>query len=117
MTNCCNANLQDVKSSNTELTSEALVTPLARRTPSAPSSIAFLTSAPFFTPAPQSTRTLGLVDLTAATVLDTIEGSADVTEISPPISSGGSTAMKVGPSLAKAIAGHEYYQITNGDVF
>jgi len=44
------------------------------------------------------------VDFTAATVSDTIDGSADVTETSPPISSGGSTAMKVGPNLAKAIA-------------
>ena len=66
--------------------------------------MAFLTSAPFFTPAPQSTLTFGLVDFTAATVSETIDGSADVTERSPPISSGGSTAMKVGPYLAKAIA-------------
>ena len=81
-----------------------MVTPLASRTPSAPRDIAVATSWPFFTPAPHSTLTFGFTSFTAATVSDTIAGSAVVTEISPPINSGGSTAMKVGPKSANALA-------------
>ena len=81
-----------------------MVTPLARRTPSVPSSIALATSSPFFTPAPQRTRTLGLTAFTASAVPDTIPGSAVVTLISPPISSGGSTAINVGERAARDLA-------------
>ena len=76
--------------------------PLANKTPSAPSSIAFATSLPFFTPAPQRTFTFLSTSCTAATLLLTIPGSDVVTEMSPPISSGGSTATKSGDNAAIA---------------
>ena len=76
--------------------------PLASKTPSEPSSIAFATSLPFFTPAPHRTFTFLSIFLTASTLPLTIPGSADVTDISPPISSGGSTAIKFGEKAAIA---------------
>ncbi|SVA42851.1 uncharacterized protein METZ01_LOCUS95705, partial [marine metagenome] len=81
-----------------------MVTPLASSTPVVPSSIAVATSAPLFTPAPQSIPTSSVTSRTAATVPLTIPGSADVTEMSPPMSSGGSTATYVGPRAARACA-------------
>ena len=80
----------------------AFTIPLASKTPSAPSSIAFATSFPFFTPAPHKTFTFSSTSLTALTLLLTIPGSAVVTDISPPINSGGSTATKSGESAAIA---------------
>ena len=59
---------------------------------------------PVLPPAPHRTRTFGLTALTAATVSETTDGSAVVTEMSPPMSSGGSTAMKVGFNAANALA-------------
>jgi len=82
--------------------SVGFTTPLASNTPSAPSSMAFLTSCPFFTPAPHKTDILSFISFTTSTLLLTISGSADVTEISPPINSGGSTAMKCGFNAATA---------------
>ena len=68
------------------------MTPLAKSTPEVPKLIAANTSSPFFTPAPHKIPTLSLISRIAAAVPLTISGSAVVTEISPPINSGGSTA-------------------------
>ena len=53
--------IPDARSRNTVIGSFAFTTPLARRTPSAPSSNAFATSFPFFTPAPQRIGTFSLM--------------------------------------------------------
>ena len=82
----------ETRSSTTDEGVSAFVTPLASRTPVVPSSIAAATSAPFLTPAPQRIPTCSEISRTAAAVPLTIVGSAVVTEMSPPINSGGSTA-------------------------
>ena len=77
-------------------------TPDATSTPTAPSSIAFFTSSPFFIPAP----TITWLHFFPSHILNTdsviISGFAVDTETSPPISSGGSTATKFGVKEFKA---------------
>ena len=84
--------ISETRASRASFGFDDLVTPLANRTPLTPRSMAFETSSPDLIPAPHRTMTSSLASLTANAVSDTISGSADVTETSPPISSGGSTA-------------------------
>ena len=56
------------------------------------------------TPAPQSTATSPFTEWTASTVSETILGLAVVTDTSPPISSGGSTAIICGANAASSFA-------------
>ena len=64
---------EETRSATTDAGFPAFVTPLARRTPVVPSSIAAATSAPFFTPAPQRIPTCSEISLTAPAVPLTIE--------------------------------------------
>ena len=66
--------------------------PEAKRTPSAPNSIAAAISSPVEIPAPHKTLTSLLMALTLDTLPFTTSGSAFETGIPVPISSGGSTA-------------------------
>ena len=95
--------MPEARSRATALTSLARATPDARSTPSAPSSRDLRRSSPVFTPAPQRTLTFGSAAFTMATESETTSGCALLTEMSPPMSSGGSTATKVGLTAAAAL--------------
>ena len=82
----------EIKSFSAAAASLTLVTPVANYTPDVPKSMALTTSLPFLIPAPHKIPTSPLTSRIARAVPITISGSAVVTDISPPINSGGSTA-------------------------